>query len=252
MPIMNSSSLFHSDGLRLEGRLNGKNNKVVFKGGNGYFMGLISECDNLGGDSTGMIADPEFTENSMAVKTIDTSEENICSASIYVTSAMRDAFFLNPVYLRHDGSYYAVIGNSVGSSFSGNGSGVACTQSLDNTVSQTNGKTKSSVKTGFKVTVKVVDQVLGMKVKEMNAKDELIKVSEVNEESPEEYIVDDQTAYVIVEETTVKSFSKQEIKRTAYTPLPSNSSEITNQHSCNFDGKDGIVDQKRIIFITPE
>ncbi len=240
-----SQSLFET---RFEGKINEEGNNVVFDGISGYYMGNLISTDANGQSYNTLMCDPALTNVNYAVNVTDTSEENKTEATLYVSKNFREAFYLNPVYLTGDGSYYTILGNSQGTSFRGEVSTV-CSQTIDSAITTKHGDSSKTVKNSYKVNVAVVETVTKTIIKEMNEEDELIKVTEYLPGSPEEFSVNRETSYVIVEEELDSSTKVSRVNRSVYVPLPKASTETTNQHRCNFSGESDVIAPKYVKFI---
>lgn len=240
-----NSSLFEN---RIEGKLNKEKNTVVFDGISGYYMGNLRSQDENGESYNSLMSDPALTDVKYAINVTDNSEEQKGEATLYVSKQFREAFYLNPVYLTGDGSYYTILGNSQGTSFSGEISTV-CSQTIDSAITTKNDDSSKTEKCSYKINVAVVETVKKTMIKEMNQKDELIKVTEHLPNSQDEFIVDSETSYIIVEEVLDSSGKVNNVKRSVYVPLSRDSMETTNQHRCNYPGENNIIAQKYVKFI---
>ncbi len=233
---------------KIEGKLNDEENNVVFDGLNGYYLGNILTKDAKGETCSTLMCDPALTNVNYGVNVTDNSEEHSTEATLYVNRQFEEAFYLNPVYLTADGSYYTLLGNSRGTSFRG-GFDTVCSQTIDNETRTKLGNTTKSEKISYRMNVAVVDAVKKTTIKEMNEKDELIKTTEYLPTSLEEFIVGQETSYVIVEEELDGSTNNNMIKRNVYMPLRLGSNESSNQHRCNFLGENNVIAPRRVNFL---
>jgi hypothetical protein len=233
---------------RIEGKISKEKHTVIFEGISGYYMGNLQEQDANGEYYNSLMCDPGLSDVKYRINATDTSEEQNGEATLYVSMKFREAFYLNPVYLTSDGSYYTLLGNSQGVSFSGEMSTI-CSQTIDSAITKKIGDSSKTEKSSYKINVAVVETVTKVMMKEMNQNDELIKVTEHLPNSPDEFIVDSETSYVIVEEILDSSLKVNGVKRSIYLPLPRDSYETSNQHCCNFPGENGVIAQKFIKFI---
>lgn len=238
-------SLFET---KIEGKLDKEKNIVVFDGISGYYMGNHRSKDAKGESYNALMCDPALTDVKYGVNVTDDSEEHKGEATLYVSKQFREAFYLNPVYLSDDGSYYTILGNSQGTSFSGEVSTV-CSQTIDSAITTKQGDSSKTEKSSYKMNVAVVETVKKILIKEMNQKDELVKVTEYLPSSPDEFIVNSETSYVIVEEALTGSRKDNGIKRSVYVPLSRASIETSNQHRCNYPGENYVIAPKYVKFV---
>ncbi len=234
---------------RIEGKITEDKSNVIFDGIQGYYMGILHQPIENGEYSNAIMCDPGLSDVKFAVNVTDNSENQTGEATLYVSTKFQEIFYLNPVYLTSDGSYYTILGRAQGASFSGDISGSVCSQTLDSEITQTNDGSSKTEQSSYKINVAVVDEVKKTTIKEMNQNDELLKTTEYMPDSPDEFTVDSKTAYVIVEELLSNSSKENYAKRNIYIPLPLDSTEATNQHSCNFPGENNVIAQKHIKFI---
>ena len=126
--------------------------------------------------------------------------------------------------------------------------GTAYSKSLDNSYSTTiDGKTTTK-KECYKVHIISADEAEQIFIKEMNEEDELIKTTEYFIDSPEEFVVDDNTAYVIVEELMDNYFTGPYVKRSIYSLVQETSTDSTVSHNCHFSEENGIIGLKMVEF----
>ena len=246
---LQDSALATAGEARVEGKAAKDGHTVVFDGIPGYYMGLLTEKGTTGEDCNVLMCDSSLNNLNVGVNITDEVKEQTCEATLYVNTGFSEAFYLNPVYLTSDGTYYTLLGHATGTSFSDSPSGSICSQTIKSNVTQTTDTSSKSEQSIYKVNVKSVDVVKKVVIKEMNHGDELIRSSEYLPDSPENYIVLKDTAYVIVEETLVNNQNAEYIKRSAYTPLPKSSDETGNQHLCNFSGENNVIHPKSINFM---
>lgn len=223
-----------------------------FEGFEGYYLGLYHILGDQGEiESSGLVASEGFQDVKSSFKNMAEVQEEICEATLYVATGFNDVFYLNPVYRREDGSYYTLIGQQIGSMFNGSEGNQRCSQSLDNSFSKTiDGVTKTE-KISFKVTISAVTEVQQIYIKEMNQNDELIKTTEYlnnKNNTPDQYVVDSNTEYVIVEEYTDSLSDSNRLIRNIYS-LTKNSPDEAASHYCCFSGDNGIISRKELQFV---
>ena len=238
-------SLYES---RVEGKLDKEKNIVVFEGLSGYYMGNVRSKDAKGEAYNSLMCDPALTDVNYSVNVIDDSVENKGEATLYVSKQFREAFYLNPVYQTGDGSYYTILGNSTGLSFSGEVSSVF-SQNIDSAITTKQGDSSKTEKNNYKINIAVVETVAKILIKEMNQNDKLVKVTEYLPGSPDEFIVNRETSYVIVEEALTGSRKDSNIKRSVYIPLSRTSTETSNQHRCSYPGENHVIAPKYVKFV---
>jgi hypothetical protein len=169
--------------------------------------------------------------------------------TFFVGTEFQDSFYLNPIYQRGDGTYYTIIGQGMGIMGSGSNIGTVYSQTLDNTVTQTvDGKTKTE-KDSFKINVEVVDSAEHIVIKEMNQKDELIKCTEYLPGDPEEFTVDANTQYIIVEDI---NDSDVITKRSIYSINKEILETERVSHDWNLINENNIITVKEINFVKPK
>ncbi len=238
-------SLFET---RVEGVLNEEENNLVFDGLSGYYLGNLHSKDAKGQSYNTLMCDPALAEVNYGVHVSDTMEERKTEATLYVNKQFQEAFYLNPVYQTADRSYYTILGNSQGTSFRGD-VGTISSQTVDTETTTKQDDASKTEKISYKVNVTVVEAVTKTMVKEMSQKDELIKITEYFPDSPEEFIVDRETSYVIVEEELDSSTDNKSVKRKVYMPLMKGSNESSNQHRCDFPGENNVIAPRYVKFL---
>lgn len=217
----------------------------------GYFIGFNRTLLEDGTPCTSLTGGEGLSDVKFAVNSKDEVEETLtCEATLYVNTDFKEIVHLNPVYQDKSGTYYILPDQVSGNSFSGATIGSVFTQNIDHTTTETYGDRTITEKRAFTLHVSIVDEVDQVFIKEMNDKDELIKITESFPASPEEFVVDPNTSYVIVEEYLSNTEKGNLIKRSIYSPLPKDSNETSNYHYSNFAGEKGRINQKLIKFIT--
>jgi len=244
----NESTNASLSGNRIEGKITEDKNSVIFDGISGYYMGSLQVQDENGEYYNSLMCDPGLSDVKYAINASDDSDEQNGEATLYVSRNFHESFYLNPVYLTSDGSYYTILGSAQGASFFGE-MGTICSQTIDSALTMKNDNSSMTERSSYKINVAVVEAVKKSVIKEMNQNDELVKVTEHLPNSPEEFTVDSETSYVIVEEVLVSSSRVKGVKRSVYAPLPRDSFETSNQHHCYFPAENGIIAQKLIKFI---
>lgn len=237
-----------SSSNKIEGQLI-DNKTMKFNGVEGYFMALIETKEADGITSQGLLADNEFHGGKISINQTDKGEENSCEMTFFVGKEFQDSFYMNPIYQRGDGTYYTILGQAMGIMGSGHDTGSVYSQTLDNTVTQTvDGKTMTE-KNSFKINVEVVDSADHIVIKEMNQKDELIKYTKYLPGDPEEFTVDTNTQYIIVED---RNDSDVITKRSIYSINKEILETKRVSHAWNLMNKNNIITVKEINFVKPK
>lgn len=215
----------------------------------GYYMGLLQLEDVNGEEMRTSMADSGFHDTTFHVNVTPDGNEDICESTISVGTDFHDSVFVNPVYQRGDGTYYTIIGQEMGFSFSGNSIGSVYSQKLDNTITRTENGTTVLDKITLKVNISVVEGVDQIFIKEMNQKDELIKITEYVYDDPEEFKVDSKTKYIIVEDIISSTSNDDKIKRSIYDLAQDDVENEWIIHPCNFMNEDNIISGRAIRFL---
>ncbi len=223
--------------------------EVKFGDYKGYYIGEGKFIDSRGKEQITNYADPGFYD----VKSAHNDKEDGMDISFEGTMAINrnsdKIIHMNPVYQRSDGSIYTVLGDTVGYSSSGNASGMVLSQTFSNTTTTSSGSRRITKKenTSFKVSITMIDAATQIVIKEMNGKDELIKTTEYYPDSPEEYIVDPRTYYILVEERNSKK--TENITRYVYNLENIDLDDYYVGHTCHFPGDDDVIGVKQIHFV---
>lgn len=245
--IMDEQELFSTSGNKVEGILSDDKSTLKFEGITGYYMGAVHQ-DLNGEDSVVYMGDKGLHESKYAVNKTDDEELRSSEATISVSTKFHEAVNVSPVYIRGDGTYYTLLHQNPGMSFSGSTVGSCYSQSLDNTYTTTiDGKTTTE-KESFKVNITVVDETKQIFIKEMNQNDELIKTTEYHKEDPDEFIVGDDTAYVIVEEVLDNDIKGTYTKRSVYSLDKKDMIDNAVMHTCSYTDSNNVVGVKIITF----
>lgn len=234
----------------VEGTMTG-DGRINFGAYQGYYMGegevIVSNGDKLPTN----FADPGFYDVKCSINEKDDGKDSSFEGSIAISRNSDKIIHMNPVYQREDGSIYTILGQSMGYSSSGNASGMVLSQTFSNTTT-TSGSSRHIKKenTSFKINITMVDEAKQIIVKEMNSKDELIKATEYYPDSPDEYVVDSKTCYILVEERNDNKTDN--ITRYVYNLEGVDPKDYYVGHNCHFAGDDAIIGVKHIRFINAE
>lgn len=242
---------FQANGI-YEGVLSDEGNSIIFEGLDGYFMGFIDEKDEQGNTvSTGLCANG-LHDVKHSVNVTDDGEINGGEATLYVSPYINEIIYVNPVYLREDGSYYTIIGNSTGLMASNDNAGNSFSQSIDSTIKRTvNGKA-NSITYKYQIHVVVNDVVDKILIKEINSYDEVLLTTPYTIESPDTFVLNENTDYVIVEEYFHNPTKGAYTRRTAYSFDSDKVKDDYITHMCNFAEENGVLGAKMIEFQRPE
>lgn len=247
-----SSNFFNIEDLSYRRIVEGISNKdgdIEFEGIKGYYMGESKIYDNEGNQiSTGLHA-KGYVDGKLSSSSMDDVDEETYEATLQFSSQFSDTANINPVYMREDGSYYTVFGEIMGYMFNGEiyEPGQIYSTTINNTFTSTlDGKSKS-VKDNFILKFNVVNESNEIIIKEMNDKDEVIKITKYQEDDPNKFILDKETSYVIVE-SIANSTGDTIIDRRIYSMKKAKSNISPIYHPCNFAGEDGVIGTKSIEF----
>lgn len=226
-----------------------KDGHVKFGDIPGYYMGLVEvDLNNSMNNCYG--ADKGFNDLNVAVNSKDGIDENSYKATITISSKTQKLVDINPVYIREDGSIYTVPGQDVGYMNYGTSSGEIYSQTISDEESSTQGGIVKAEKKSFTVTLVVADEAKQVMIKEMNQKDELIKTTLYSQEDSDDFIVNPNTSYVIVEEQMTNSANNEYTNRSAYSISNNNFIGEYVSHTCKYPGEGGVIGTKTIRFIT--
>lgn len=233
--------------ITLEGKIS-DNGDIVFDQVKGYYLGRKGSQEDYY-----YSADPGFTELKCSTNATDDVEEKSCEATILMCSGNHEIIDIHPVYWRDDGSIYVVISESVGYLNTRDSSGAIYSQTLSNEITKTEKGVSKKIKDSFKVNIAITDEAKKLTIKEMNTKDELIKSTEYSQGQfiPQEYIVDSDASYIIVEDLMTNPDRGEYIRLSIYNMEDSNQTEQAQiqMHLCSFPQKDGIIGTNNIVFI---
>lgn len=224
------------------------NKTVKFDGLDGYYMGLHEYEDAEGERYQVTISDDKLNASHIGTNLSDKTEEINIEGTLTAIINYPESIYINPVYLRSDGSYYPVRGYPVPSSvhvLNGN----TYSQTISNTTTQTENGDSKSKKISFKVNINITDPIDQIFIREMNFNNELIKVAEYFPESPDEYVVNPNTKYIIVEDIMTNDLNDKTINRSLYNIDYNNLDNNFISHPCNFLENDIILGGKSIRFV---
>ncbi len=233
--------------MEIEGTMTGDGH-VTFGEYQGYYMGLEEVTDSKGEKYSSSYADPGFYDVKSAFNDKEDGTEISFEGTLAINRNAEKIIHMNPVYQRQDGSIYTILGQSMGYSSSGNASGMVLSQTFSNaTTSSGSSRSTRKESTSFKVSIAMLDAARQIIIKEMNNRDELIKITEYYPDSPEEYVVDPKTYYILVEERN--NNKTDNIKRYVYNFESIDLKDYYVAHTCHFPGEDDIIGVKSIHFI---
>lgn len=247
--LSNTNLTSTSEDKRVYGVLSEDGNSIDFHV-EGYYLGFRKETLEDGAPYITSYGGEGLSDINFALNSKDDVEEIItCEATLFVGTDFCDTVRLYPIYEDNAGNYYTLLDNTSVSSFSGFTTGSVLTRSLDETTTVTYENRTITEKRAFTIRITIADEVSQLLIKEMNEKDELIKVTEYYSDSPEEFLVDSNTKYIIAEEHFTTKDKSTKINRSIYSPLPKDSNETANHYYCNFGGEEGRINRKLIKFI---
>ncbi|HBP25928.1 MAG TPA: hypothetical protein DD618_03140, partial [Acholeplasmatales bacterium] len=140
--------------------------------------------------------------------------EHSISGKVLVSEEFSGAFYYNEVYETPEGLIYMTSGD-LGTSIGSNG--IKVTKTLSSTL-EFEGETRTNV---CEIAVECVDPLQQAIIREMNAKNQLLFSTVINEDAiPENIALNSETAYVIVEEYYLDEQGGQKIIRTIMDYIP--------------------------------
>jgi hypothetical protein len=226
-----------------------KDGHVKFGDIPGYYMGLVEvDLNNSMNNCYG--ADKGFNDVNVAINSKDGIDEHGYEATITVSSKTQKLIDINPVYVREDGSIYTVPGQDVGYMNYGTSSGEIYSQTISDEKSSTQGGIVKTEKKSFTVTLVIADEAKHVMIKEMDKRDSLIKTTLYSQEDADDFIVNPNTSYVIVEEQMTNSDNKEYTNRSVYSIENNNLKDENVNHTCKYPGEGGVIGTKTIHFIT--
>lgn len=200
----------------------------LFEGVHGYFMTFFEEPFDVNGVtevSTVTYQDPAIQDTKTALIVTDQGEEHKLEGTVMISRFSPDAYYMNPVYRKSDGSIYALMGTANGIFISpGSSPGTVSSQTIkDEYSTKSEGKT-SYQSTEIKVNYKVITGIKKAVVKEMSADDELLTSYELKQDEAQ-YRISGDTAYIIIEETDADQTGT--VNRSIYSVPAEDSAAIT-------------------------
>lgn len=244
---LNQDNIFNShttyEGTKMD------NDLIEFKDLKGYYLGLNHITLDNGETSKGTTSDPKFSKNHYKVSMLDNGSENTIEGTLYVKNNFNNSLFINPVYQRKDGSFYTILGSSMGVMIRERDSGDSYSQTISYSKNSTvDGKSKTN-KISFITNFNVVDVVDHIIIKEMNQNDQLIKETTYLPNDPTEFAIQSNTTYIIVEDHVIDDSQYSMIKRHIYDVDNNSDNNMSISHPCYFNEDDGIIGGRSIIFI---
>ena len=211
---------------------------IAFDGVEGHVLGVVEE-EIEGAPSTCFINDGYFTKVDARVKVTDEGTENTISGSILAGENLKEPVYMYPVYHRSDGSYYTVLNSTGGMMCSVHDEGEVYSQTLQwETTEEINGRKEKNSRE-IKASLEMAIPVERVQVRMYNHENELLEAREISKET-EELILQEGTAYVIVEEA--KAGGK--LRRSLYNREEAQE-EMT--HQINYLGNDGLIEPKELV-----
>ncbi len=222
---------------------------VTFGDTPGYYMGLVEiDLNNSMNNCSG--TDIGFRDTKYFVNSTDGMEEHSHEATITISRKTDKIIKMNPVYVRSDGSIYTILEQNGGYVYTGSSGAQMYTQTLSDEKSTTQGSMVKKEKKAFIIHVAMVDEAKHVLIKEMNREDSLIKTTIFTQTDAEDFIVDSNTSYVIVEELMTDNNDKDYIARSVYSLEDKDLTEEYISHTCSFPVENGIIGVKNIRFIS--
>ena len=233
------------ESVKVEGKLSDDGSTITFGDMDGYFMGLL--IDTVDGEGyTINMADEGFDDLKSSVNATDEGTSHTYEATLTMVAGNREIYHVNPVYQRSDGTFYVTEGNSISfdQSIAGNMGSISLSTKSEETMGERSNKKEAT----YIVKFAFADPVVEVLVKEMNEKDEMIKVTQYHPEDPEKFLVDRETKYVIVEEKLLSNTEEEYTNRSIYSLDKDRNQHETIFHKCLFADDHGVAGGKRIVF----
>lgn len=192
-------------------------NEYVFTGVEGYACFAATYHDGAN-TYTGNSGDEAISDVHMAIASTDEGENLSMEGTIYACiHGEANTFHYNPIYQAASGEVYAMAGQ--GASFGGDlTAGASSSHELKEETTTTEGEETSTTGTRIKITVCYVDEPVRVALLQMSGDGNMLSRAEFAPgELPEKLVVENGTAYVIVE-TTARSFDGQTVTRELFQP----------------------------------
>lgn len=106
-----------------------------------------------------------------------------------------------------------------------------------------------SAKKTFAVTVVIAEEAKQVVIKEMDHMDSLIKSTPYTRESDDDFILEPNTSYIIVEELMTDDHNSPYINRNIYNPIDTPGVSEKPSHACRFPDDNGVIGAKLIRFV---
>lgn len=226
---------------KVEGKLIGEVYHIEFDGIDGFYLGFINYFDD---NLKTNVPDVGFYDSKYGTYNTNEGVTHTLEASLYVSLDFNTVADANPVYARPDGSYYVIRGvmsSVLPTPYEDSPTSISQEASYTTSIDGVS----STVKDSFKVNIVPTRRTKQLFIKEMNKADELIKTTEYFADSPDEFTVDKDTEYIIVEEWMESANNKAHIDRSIYS-LEAKVEGIG--HRCSFSDKTGVIGLTNISF----
>lgn len=168
---------------------------------------------------TSSIGDEAIGNTGVHIHVSDEGETITLEGTIYFGThpTATPVFYMNPIYQTPSGEVYLMAGTGI--SFNANLDGSSGAQTLDESTTLTeNGETKTH-STQVKMTYQVLSVPQKVTVHEMNANHQALKTRELTPTNlPEKYVLQDQTAYLIVETLSINGEGLEVLTRDLVEP----------------------------------
>lgn len=222
---------------------------IYFENVDGYVLISPTMQDGNGEPFHMTEGDDSFSDVNTHYVSTDEGQEIYLNGTLYLQSGEERngaAYYLNPVYQTEEGDIYLVGGNGVSSNVAGE-DGNEMSSTVDGTCNLTVDGVSESYKSSIEIKFITMDPPTKVRFYHMNEKHEILSTKEfIPSEVPEEFGVEEGTAYVIMETEKENSIGTKKVEREICEP--DKEGQMTVKTFCPSD--DGILMQKytKIVF----
>lgn len=210
----------------------------VFEGVEGHMLGIAEEKED-GEAYVHFINDGSFTEVKADTSETDGGRKDRISGVVLAEDGLKEPVYMHPVYIREDGSCYVVLD---GSGFLMGGvktEGEVYGTTFQREASEEINGEKVTNSIEIEVSLKMAAPVEKLCIRMYNDRDELLREEEIRR-GMEEISVQEETAYVIVEEKTANGNTKRSLYN-----WDEEQDAVT--HQVNYPGEDGLLAPEDLI-----
>jgi len=216
---------------------------IKLKGLEGYYFGFKNTVDP-NGDYVSSVYDKQFNDVSPSVNCVDNNEIDRMEVTLYCNSNFNNILNLCRVYQRMDKSYYGIKTPGV---IVDNGGGIGSINISDSNKITVDGISKE-IKTEFILNYAIADESQSVTIKQLNSQDKVIKSVPYLKGDSDNFKIDKDTAYIIVEEMVKNASGKLQPKRSIYSLDHKIAEDESITHLLYYSSKNNILEPKKIIF----